>query len=130
MSVIDETKAWLSKSTGQFLKVTLDLALLPLSIIISPSSIGTDTRATASTSNTIIKAANSNRLGLFLYNDSNRNAFVKYGTVATVTSFAIKMPPGSHHFIDGPIYTGAVDAIWETTAGPALTGAMQTTELT
>ena len=98
-----------------------------LPIEASPEKIATATitRVTASVTSVTLKAANSSRGGLLLYNDTKKDAFVKYGLTASATSFTILMRPRAHHFIDGPIYTGIVDAIWKAGA----TGAMQVTEL-
>jgi len=89
------------------------------------ASTSTISRVGAASSNTSLVAANASRIQIILFNDSNKSAFVKYGTSASSTSFSIKMPPESHHFIDGPVYSGAIDAIWESGA----TGAMQITEM-
>ena len=74
--------------------------------IISLSEIPSITRVPASVNNTLIKIANIARLELILFNDSNKDAFVKYGNIATSIDFTVLMPPNSHYFINNPIYTG------------------------
>ncbi len=107
-------------------QVTGNAGSTPITGIPAEADTPDITRVTASTSSVLIKAANTNRLELILFNDSNKDAFVKYGTTATSTSFTALMPPSSHYFIDLARYTGRVDAIWKT----GVSGAMQITELT
>lgn len=74
--------------------------------------------------NVTVLASNANRLRAWLYNDSDKTAYVKFGVTATTGSFTKKLLPEEFFTVEG--YTGIVDAIWE--AGP--TGNMRTTELT
>lgn len=103
-----------------------DLAAATDSVtVVEPNASSSSiSRVSASATNVTISASNAFRKGLVLYNDSSSSCFVKYGATATSTSFSVKMSAESHHFIDGPIYTGIVDGIWE-----SATGAMQVTEL-
>lgn len=71
-----------------------------------------------------VLASNAARLRAWLYNDADKNVFVKFGAVATAASFTKKLLPYEFFSVDG--YTGIIDAIWE--AGP--TGNMRVTELT
>lgn len=71
-----------------------------------------------------VLASNAARLRAWLYNDADKNVFVKFGAVATAASFTKKLLPGDFLTVEG--YTGIIDAIWE--AGP--TGNMRVTELT
>ena len=61
---------------------------------------------------------------MILYNDANVAAFIKFGSTATKTSFTAKVQAAETFFNDGPIYTGAVDAIWDVSS----TGGMSVTE--
>jgi len=122
---IDDSKAWLSKKIAgavfQLLRVTID----PDQFAGQVSSATTLSNVAGAASSTTLAAANTARLGLFLFNDSNKDCFIKYGTTASVTSFTVKLPPEGHHFIDGPIYNGRVDGIWS-----SANGFMRVTELT
>jgi hypothetical protein len=51
---------------------------------------------------------------------------VKLGGTASITSYSYKLQPNSTLELAQPVYTGVVDAIWETSP----TGAMRVTELT
>lgn len=72
-------------------------------------------------------AANANRLGAIIYNDSSGNAtlYVKFGATASLTSFTYALVRGAS--LDVPFdYTGIIDGIWSA----AGTGAARGTELT
>lgn len=89
------------------------------------SSSATLTNVAASASSVQLLASNSSREGASFYNDSNSNCYVKLGTTASTSSFAIKMEPKSYFYLTVPIYTGPIDAIWDTANGN-----MRVTELT
>lgn len=82
------------------------------------------TSVTASTSSVTLKAANGDRLGLVIYNDSTANLFVKLGVTASATSFTHKMAGGGMYEVPFS-YVGVVDAIWD-----VANGAARVTELT
>jgi hypothetical protein len=99
------------------------------------TSAGTSTvqSVTASVSEVTLFAANINRLGGTLYNDTDKNCYVKLGSGATTTSFSFvlakKDADGFGGFVslgDMRLYTGIITGIWD--AAP--TGAMRITELT
>lgn len=63
-------------------------------------------------------AANSDRVGATVYNDSTADVYVKLGATASATSFTVKL------FQDGfftiPFgYTGVIDCIWTSATGSA-----------
>jgi hypothetical protein len=74
---------------------------------------------------TTLKAANSNRIGMTLFNDSTAVAYVKFGTGASSSSYTFQMGPGAYYEMPAPIYTGQVNANWA-----AANGNMLVTELT
>lgn len=87
------------------------------------STLATVTRVAASATAVTLAAANSFRMGLFLYNDSSADAFVKYGAGATSTDYTIKMGAGSYWEMPSPINTLLISCAWA-----SATGAMQVTE--
>ena len=89
------------------------------------STLASVDRVSASTSAVTLAAANVFRMGLFLYNDSTSEAFVKYGAGATSTDYTIKMGAGSYWEMPSPICTVEISCAWSTA-----TGAMQVTEET
>jgi len=128
VSVIDEKAAWLSKKiagiTAQLLRVTLDPDQIPLATTSAKVSSATAVNVPASVTVVTLKVINTARLGFTLYNDANKDALVKLGSAASLTSFNIHMFPKSHYFMPAPIYTGIVTAIWRAGA----TGNMRVTE--
>lgn|SRR5262245_19821541 len=87
------------------------------------ASLGATTRVTAAAVDTQCLAANAARLGGTLYNDSDRDACVKLGAGASLTSFWTKVPPDGERELPAR-YVGAVHAMWL----PGVTGAMNVTE--
>lgn len=85
------------------------------------------TTITSSTSNQQILAANSLRRGLFLFNNTNKEAIIRLGsTAATTTAFTFKIQPDDYWERSLPHYTGAIQAIW----GSSPTGSLLVTEIT
>lgn len=79
----------------------------------------------ASASSVTLRAAKAGRRGLIIYNDADKDLYVKYGATASATSFTVKVLAGGYWEMPIPIYTGVVDGIWA--SGP--TGAARITEL-
>lgn len=77
-----------------------------------------------SASSVELLAANSDRAGFIIFNDSTAIAYVKFGTTASTSSFTIRLTPYASYVSDFPIYRGKVDAIWASDAG----GSMRITE--
>lgn len=88
----------------------------------STSSVTSVTSAAVSTS---ILASNANRRMAVMVNDTDKNAYVKLGATASTTSFSYKLAPGQTLELAVPVYTGAIDAIWDTSP----TGSMRVTEI-
>jgi hypothetical protein len=100
--------------------------LTSLLTVFSPLTTPVITRVAASATNTNLLAVNSSRRDAILYNDSTAKVRVKYGSVAASTDFTFILDAGQAVALSnfGVVYTGAIDAIWESAAG-----AMQVTEL-
>jgi hypothetical protein len=70
-------------------------------------------------------AANADRLGATLYNNSNASCYVKFGATASLTDFSVAMSPGG--YFEVPFgHRGIIDGIWAADAG----GSMLVTEFT
>jgi hypothetical protein len=74
-------------------------------------------RVANSASNFTLVSSNASRKGLFLYNDSSTNCYVKFGATATTSSFTVKMFSTDTYIMDPPAYTGIVDAICDAASG-------------
>jgi hypothetical protein len=69
------------------------------------------TTAAASLINAELLAANAEREGAIVYNNSNRPMFIKLGSAATTSSFTIKL--GAFDYYEVPAgYTGSIHALW------------------
>ena len=91
------------------------------------ASTATLANITAATASTTLQAANSNRLGLVIYNDSTSVMYMKFGSTASSTSFTHQLQAGEVWELatGGCRYTGIVTGIWV-----SATGAARVTELT
>jgi hypothetical protein len=77
------------------------------------------TSPASSATNATLVAANVNRIGMIVYNDSTAILYLKYGATASATSFTVPMGPGAYWEMAPPIYTGQVDGIWSAANGNA-----------
>jgi hypothetical protein len=89
-------------------------------------SIGTASDVTGSTSAVDILAANVNRKGAFVFNDTNRTLYLKLGSGVSISSFTTKVPADDLYEVPFPAYTGIITGIWP--AG--VSGSARVTELT
>jgi hypothetical protein len=87
------------------------------------SSTDTLTNVSGSASSVTLKAANSSRKKLIVFNDSSSNLYIKYGTTASASSFSYKLAP--YDTLEEQTWTGLVTGIWD-----SATGAARITELT
>jgi hypothetical protein len=84
----------------------------PTSSTAAPSTV-----AASTTSGTII-AANSNRKGLTIWNDSTANLYIDFDSAASTTDYAVKIAAGGYY--EMPFnYTGLISGIWDTANGNA-----------
>lgn len=85
---------------------------------------GAVTSVNASASNTTILAANSNRRGATVFNDSTAIVYLKLGSGSSSTSFTVRMD--GYGYYEVPFgYTGVITGTWA-----SATGAARVTELT
>jgi len=89
------------------------------------SSTTAVTSVAAAAANTTILASNANRLGATVYNDSNKDLYLKLGSVASTTSFTVKLVRDAYYEVPFH-YTGIITGIWDT----APSGNARITELT
>ncbi len=90
----------------------------------APAATGTPSNVAGSATSVTLLAANANRIGATIFNDSTADLFVKFGATASTTSFTVKMTQDA--FFEVPAnYTGIIDGIWA-----SATGAARVTEIT
>lgn len=84
------------------------------------ASTSTLANVASSATNVTLQAANGRRLGWYVYNDSTSPLNVKFGAVASATSFTVRIAAGG--FYEMPvdlIYQGQIDGIWDAANGNA-----------
>ena len=89
-----------------------------------PPATSTVTAVNAAVASTLLLAANVNRKGASVYNDSAAEMYLKLGAGASNVSFSVDMLPGSYYEIPYG-YTGVIHGIWA-----SATGSARVTELT
>ena len=102
----------------------VDVASLP-PVVAATYSTSTVTSVVSAAVSTSILASNANRRMAILFNDCDKAVYVKLGTTASTTSFSYKLSPAQTLELPIPLYTGAIDAIWDATP----TGSMRVTEV-
>ena len=103
----------------------VDVLTLP-DVALKNYSTSAVTSVVSAATSTSILASNVNRRMAIMVNDTDRNTYVKLGAAASTTSFSYKLSPGQILELPIPIYTGAIDAIWDSSP----TGSMRVTEIT
>lgn len=94
-----------------------------------PLDVDTATRTQVADSATAVEiiAANGNRLGACVYNDSGAILYLGLGTVdPTTTNYTVQIPSGGYYEIPFG-YTGQVKGIWASDPGD---GGARVTQLT
>lgn len=102
----------------------VDVLTLPDVAIKNYASSSVTSVVSAAVSTSIL-ASNANRRMAIMVNDTDKNAYIKLGATASTTSFSYKLTPGQTLELPIPVYTGAIDAIWDTSP----TGSMRVTEI-
>lgn len=74
---------------------------------------------------TTLLAANADRRGFILFNDSTAICYVKFGVTASTTSFTVRLTPYAVYVSDFPVYRGFITGIWSADSG----GSMRITEI-
>jgi hypothetical protein len=78
------------------------------------------TRVASSASAVELKAANRNRRGITIYNESTANLYIKCGQSATTSDYTVMVPPSGYvNFRGNPIYVGLITGVWATANGAA-----------
>lgn len=92
--------------------------------IEQPSSASLGIVPASQTTVTLV-AANSDRLGLTITNESNSDLLARFGPAAASGAFSVRMQPGDFYEFSFPTYTGVVTGLWPNSGS----GAALVTEL-
>jgi hypothetical protein len=96
----------------------------PIAVTAAVSTTGTMTSVVGSVTSVTVLAANSNRRGLSIYNDSTAICRIAFAATASATAFTLLLQPNSF-YENNTLYTGIITGIWASAAGNA-----RVTELT
>lgn len=92
-----------------------------LNFVVASDHAGTCTRTTvvvpANIANaTELVAANANRKGLSLLNNSTGNVLIEFGAAPTATSYLVKLNSGGYYEVPYD-YTGQIQGLWDAAGG-------------
>ena len=91
----------------------------PATVQPATSSTANQTSVDAATASTAILAANSNRKGASILNQSTATLYLEYDGSASIATAAIVMLPNDYY--EGPFgYTGQISGIWSAANGKAI----------
>jgi hypothetical protein len=104
--------------------LALDATVAAMKALLAGDT-GAITSVASSITSVSLAAANANRKGMILYNDSASMAYVAFASSATTALYTVKMAPRGYFEMGLPIYRGAMSVIWDTADG-----SMKATEIT
>jgi hypothetical protein len=83
----------------------------PLPVTQARSATAATTQVGDNAASVTLLAANANRRGVSIQNDSSGILYLKCGTTATITDYTVRM--ARYDYWESPFgYTGRIDAIW------------------
>jgi len=88
-------------------------------IIENRPGVATITSVSATTTSITLLAANVNRRGAFVYNDSTAILYVNFGQTASSTQFAVQVNSETLYEMPHPAFTGELRGAWDATNGSA-----------
>lgn len=93
----------------------------PSSVTVATASSATSTPSSVAAAITsgVILAANSNRKGATIWNESTANLFIEFGATASTIAFTAKLTAGGYYEVPF-YYTGVISGIWAAANGNAL----------
>jgi hypothetical protein len=83
-------------------------------VVSTVGTAGTPTATADSATNVTLMAANAARLALRCTNTSTATLYLKFGAIATTSSFSVPIAPGGYYNAEWPVPTTIVDGIWAT----------------
>jgi hypothetical protein len=87
--------------------------------VISDQTAVTASVASSASSTTLFAAGTGAANGRAVYNDSTAVLYLKFGAVASVSSYTVQVAAGGFFEFPVPLYNGQVDGIWASTNGNA-----------
>ena len=85
-----------------------------LSVTSATSSSSNVTSVVASSAiSVLILHSFATRIGAMIFNDSNQTLYLKFGLIASTSSYTVKIPAQGYYEFPNPVYTGQCDGIWD-----------------
>lgn len=95
---------------------------------LAGGSTGALSSVPQATTSAVALAANPNRKGFYLYNNTGQRAFVTFGPTSSSTAFTLALAGNSgYESPQARVYTGPISVVWGSTQG---SGNLQVTEIT
>ncbi len=92
-------------------------AVSPVSLVASTATLS---NVASSASSVTIAVANTNRKGIYVYNDSTQTLFLSFSATASSSSYVVQIPTASFWEMPvPPVYTGLITGIWVSANGNA-----------
>lgn len=90
----------------------------PQLMVDAPAPVSVSTSVAAAVADTQLLAANPDRIGATIFNDSTADMYLKLGTGASATSYTVKLPEDGYYEVPYR-YVGAVHGYWSGAVGAA-----------
>lgn len=91
-----------------------------VSAVAPPPATGGLSSVSGNASSVTLLSANTARKGALIFNDSTANLYVGFTSSAvSLTSYTVKLAPGSLFEMPWPVYTGQINGIWDNAVGAA-----------
>lgn len=86
--------------------------------VVQKAQTASTSNVTASATSVTVLAANNNRKGAQIYNDSAAILYLKFGSTASTSSYTVPLAAGAYYELPAG-YVGIVDGIWASATGAA-----------
>ncbi len=104
-----------------------EATLLNVLAALGETSASSQTRTSVTVNNTatLLAASNTDRKGLFLYNDSGANIYVGFSNTVTASNFTVRLQNNAYWEMPNPFFTGNVYGIRSSGSGNMLVTEIQ-----
>lgn len=96
-----------------------ETTLAAFSARTAPLATSTHSRVSSSATVVTLLAANASRRSLSIYNESTATLYMKRGSAASITDYALQIPPGGYYEGPPPVYQGIITGLWSSANGAA-----------
>lgn len=94
--------------------------ILSASTAPSQAQTATLTQVASSATTVVLVAANTNRKGLYIYNDSTAILYVAFAGTASTSVYSFQLPAQGFYEMPAPIFVKTISGIWTAANGNAI----------